>query len=40
MPTDTPEQARAYMQALKDDEEIFNMLPQGDRDAINTYLGS
>ena len=38
MGTDTPEKARAYMQALKDDEEIFNLLPQGDKDAINIYL--
>ena len=40
MPLETEDQIRAYMQALKDDEEVFNLLPQGDRDAINTYLGS
>ena len=40
MPLDTDEQIRAMMQAIKDDEEVFNALPQGDQQAINTYLGS
>ena len=38
MPRETTEQITAWMQALKNDEELFNLLSQADQTAINTYL--